>query len=289
MLDYADIIILIVLFNLKIMNAKLKEREHMEENEYEEWFEKYLGNIESLDKDWQKSPLNNVPKPFNSKKWFWINCAALLFSLFLSLLFSFLFDNNCFWLFQWLANAFLNLSLGLLVGFFIFIFTNQRDSNIMFYTDVIPILKKRYGDMHSAYYQFIFKISRHRQQGNYEKCYEAWHILSNTSFVIIGFFEFLLAKLPFNPQCFNGLNQKHLEKAKDELLASNKQCQEEFFRNKKIEKTTLDRCEKSLDISNYLLSTLKTLIEECEDILFNIKYNSKTVKKNDGDKDKAKI
>ena len=52
------------------------------EHDYEEWYQKYLGDIESvLDYEPERSPYTNTPKPFSQRKML-IWCTVLFFFLF---------------------------------------------------------------------------------------------------------------------------------------------------------------------------------------------------------------
>ena len=252
----------------------------MNEHEYKEWFSKYLGDIESLNNPDIQSPLQNCPKPFNAKKWLLINSISLVLTLGVSLFFGYVDAINSYWIYSWISNALLNLSFGLIVSLFILIFTNQRDKNISFYNDIIPLLQQKYKNMHTAYYQYYFKIDRNFHKNDFQECYNAWHINSNTCFVIINFFEYLLKVLPFKPKSFS-FNNEQLEEAKNIILEANNHCQEEFFSDKIISQDVLKECIVAVNIGGDLLSILQSFVQELEQILYQIKYNKKTIKDNE--------
>ena len=108
----------------------------MSEHEYEEWFDKYLGDVESTLKTENTSQISNIPRPFNAKRWAGINVIILILALLGSLLFAGYNSVHPQWYFEWGCNALLNMFFGLLVSLLIFIYTNLRERNITYYTDV---------------------------------------------------------------------------------------------------------------------------------------------------------
>jgi|GEM_PF-3789861 len=248
----------------------------MTEREYEDWFAKYLGDVESTD-DTKNSPLLNAPKPFKATKWTKINIVALTASFIISLLFAYLNSIYNQWLMNWISNALLNLSLGLLVSLFIFIFTNIRERNIAYYSDIIPILKKRSEDLHKAYFEYTFKFDRFYEK-DFEKCYEAWHVQSNTSFVIIQYIEFLIEVLHERPKCFT-FDDSELEQAKDRILDANKKIQEEFIHHGVITPETHQICREALQFPFYLVGLAQDIVIELQQNLYHNKYSKRTVTK----------
>lgn len=80
------------------------------EHDYEEWYQKYLGDIESvLDYEPERSPYTNTPKPFSQRKML-IWCTVLIF---LSLLGSFFcslsYESFHHWILSWFSNIFFEL------------------------------------------------------------------------------------------------------------------------------------------------------------------------------------
>ena len=64
---------------------------------------------------------------------------------------AFLYETTHFWLWNWLSNALLSLSIGLVASIFVMIYTNIRDKNIAFYSEIIPCIETRIKSMRSAY------------------------------------------------------------------------------------------------------------------------------------------
>jgi hypothetical protein len=249
----------------------------MSEAEYEEWFDKYLGDVESLDSDNQNSRLPNIPKPFNKKKWLYINGIILLITITTSFALAFCFEYYNSWIVEWASNALLNLSLGLIASLIIFTYTNHRDRNIAYYTDVLPLLHTRYENMHKAYFDFTFGISRAYQKSDFDSLYEAWHANSNTCFVIMNFFQYLLEVFPFEPKCFKGLTNELLEQKKGEIREVNTEMFDKYHGHEQISGELVSRCKKSTDIGFMLLMTLQELIKELEQDYFSIKYTNRKI------------
>ena len=247
----------------------------MSEAEYEEWFDKYLGDVESLNNPNQNSCLLNIPKPFNKEKWFYINGILLLITITSSFTLAFVFEYYKIWIIEWTSNALLNLSLGLIASFIIFTYTNHLNRNIAFYTDVLPLLRTRYENMNKAFYDFVFQISI--TQLDYELLYEAWHANSNTCYVIISFFQYLLEVLPFKPKCFKGLTNEKLELKKKEIREVSEEVTEEYYKYNRISGELIERCRKANRSGFKLLIIFPELIEELEQKYFSIKYANRKI------------
>ncbi len=124
----------------------------MNEHEYEEWFGKYLGDVETLDKQGKEdSPFAYIPKPLRRIRWLVLCIISLVMSAGISLRMAFLYETTHFWLWNWLSNALLSLSIGLVASIFVMIYTNIRDKNIAFYSEIIPCIETRIKSMRSAY------------------------------------------------------------------------------------------------------------------------------------------
>ena len=54
------------------------------------------------------------------------------------------------WFFNWISNTFLSLSLGVVASLLIMGYTNARERNVAFYSDIIPVLENRHENMHKA-------------------------------------------------------------------------------------------------------------------------------------------
>ena len=131
----------------------------MTEHEYEEWFNKYLGEVESLHSDSSKQGvLSFIPRKLH--RWHWIvSCLlALAISTFLSLYLSYHYELSDFWLLSWSSNALLSFSIGLIASIFLMLYTNACNRNVGFYSVAIPLLEKRLSDMRKAYFDYTFKI-----------------------------------------------------------------------------------------------------------------------------------
>lgn len=244
----------------------------MTDHEYKEWFAKYLGDVESPHGSDNDSLISNIPRPFKSRNWMIINSLILLITFVGSLFLSWLNSCESKWYYEWGYNALLNISFGLLVSILIFIYTNLRDRNIAYYSDVIPLLKKRYNDMHTAYFQYNFKLERYKQGNKVEEFYDAWHIQSNTGFVIIGFFEYLIGISVFDCKKYN-IDTLLLNTLSDQILDANRKIQEEYLHHNTISEKTYEICIEAMMPSFSLLMVLNEFIGDLENQLFTIKYD----------------
>lgn len=258
------------------------------EHAYEEWFDKYLGNIESLDKAHPKSPLQNMPKPYSPQKWICVNMTSCLLTLAASLLFAYLsVSNDNQWLLNWVSGALLNLSLGLIASFMILAYTNRRDQNTVFYTDIIPLLTQRYADMREAYFDFTFGMSRYEQSGEYEKCYASWHAHSNTCFVILNFIDYLLTIVPFKSRDLT-ITKTDIENAKEQILSANQLIQTEYFGTQTISKETSQICTDVTYVGMECLQILSMFIEELTLRLYGVKYGKRTKTAGEAEEEKRR-
>ena len=248
----------------------------MTEREYEDWFEKYLGDIESLDKTRFKSPLLNIPKPFNGKKWIVFHVIVLISSVVLSFVLAYISSICGKWFYEWFSNAFLNLSLGLVASLILLLYTNHRDRNVAFYSDIIPLLKTRYENMREAYRDFTNKISRYHQQNDYENCYIALKANSNTCIVIADFFKFLITVLPYKPKSID-IDFDYLDKGIHAIVDADHKMRTEFSKQSIISDETVKACNNANYIGQHLLFTLQKLIIEFEQMLYGIKYTKKLI------------
>lgn len=225
----------------------------MTENEYESWFDKYLGDIESLDSSKAvESPFANTPKPLKRLKWIIACSSAIIVCVGTSCWLTYTYELSGYWLWNWLGNALINLSIGIIASLILMIYTNIRERNIFFYSDLIPVLEKRYIDMREAYFDTVFKIRIGFQQKDYEKSYQAWHANSNACFVIIEFLRYLYKALPYRPACFYFTPEK-LDKAENELLDTNNIVQTEYFSHNTIDSETIDQCIRATDYAIYFI------------------------------------
>ena len=169
----------------------------MTEHEYEEWFEQNLGNVESLDKLYNTdSPFVYAPKPLNRRKWIAMCVSSFVLCLFFSFYLGHIYEVTHCWVLSWFSNLLLNFSIGLVASILIMLYTNIHDKNVAFYADMLPIIEKRIISLREAYFSYTFKIQREYQKRNYQNSYDAWHVNSNTCFVILNYIRFLNATLP---------------------------------------------------------------------------------------------
>jgi len=242
------------------------------EHEYEAWFDKYLGSVETLDKiDIGKSPLSRIPKPLNRKAWEIIAVMGLIVSLAVSCLLAWLYEITCLWLLNWFNNAFLSLSVGIAASLIIMIYTNAKERNVAFYSDIIPILENRHENMHKAYFDFYFKISIYSRAQKYTECYHAWHANCNACFVILEFLRYLYAVLPFSPKSLT-FTLGDIEKATETLSEANEKISKEFFDKNSICQETIDLSYEAISCGAECLYNIEDLIQEFKCNLYGIKY-----------------
>lgn len=258
----------------------------MTEYEYEEWFEKYLGQVETLDKQGKEnSPFAYIPKPLRRIRWLILCIISLVVSTGISLGMAALYEKFYFWLWNWISNAMLSLSIGLVASIIIMIYTNIRDKNIVFYSDIIPSIETRIESMRSAYWAYAFKIQKAYQKQDYSACYEAWHINSNTCFVILEYVRFLKTVLPAN---FKGLlpDETDIETTKNKISDAHAKIQQEFLHTQFISKETVDKCISATYCGANALQRLEHLLAAIRRSLYGLKYNTKYNKSLMDDKDK---
>lgn len=246
----------------------------MTESEYELWFEENLSEIESPHDYDIKSPLSNAPKPIKTHIWVRLISVIFVASLLASIVLAFLYSSCDNWFYTWLSNALLNLSIGLIASLILMYFTEAKSRNITYYTDIIPILKARYSKMHKAYFEYTFKLDTYYFHKEFDKFYDAWHVHSNTCFVILNFFDYLLQVLPFTPKSIK-FDREILSKLRSNWLDIHNQLQKNYFGNKKITESDYENSKKLSAQGFKLLNTLEFLINELEQDLFIIKYNKK--------------
>lgn len=245
----------------------------MTEHEYEEWFDKNLGEIESLDKaDINNSPFAYVPRPLRRKRWVIICIAGLSISLCASFILSLLYEIHCLWILNWCSNAFLNLAFGLTASIIILGYTNLRDKNVAFYSDILPKMENQTEKMKHAYREYSLNIDIEYQKKDFKKCYEAWHINSNTCFVILEYLRFLNTVLP--PDLKSVLLQEDdIKKAEDQLLSANSIIQHEFFIQNTISEETVKKCTMAANCGMNALWRLDQLVITIKQGLYGLKYN----------------
>lgn len=244
----------------------------MTEHEYEEWFNKYLGEVESLHSDSSKQGvLSFIPRKLH--RWHWIvSCLfALTISTFLSVYLAYHYELSNHWVLSWSSNALLSFSIGLIASIFLMLYTNACNRNVGFYSVAIPLLEKRLSDMRKAYFDYTFKIQIRYAAEDYQGCYDAWHVNSNTCFVILDFLRFLKKGFPYTPKSFY-ITDEELSNAEKTLLEANNRIQKEFFNNKTITAETKDFCIRAVDCGMCGLNMLENLILELKLDLYGMQY-----------------
>lgn len=249
------------------------------EHDYKEWFQKYLGNIESVyDYDPKRSPYSNTPKPFDKKNMmFWCGILIIIFLL-ISFFCSLFYEYSNFWVLSWFSNISMSFSIGLVASIVLLAFTAIKDRNSAFYADIIPDLEQKYKNMHSAYFQYCNKLSIYFQQGRFEDYYDAWHFVSNTSFVILDFLEYLAKILPYQPKCFT-FSLSDIEHTKHDISDADNQLKKECSTDFHVSKETHDACEKATYPAFNALMILQNLIEEFKQNHYELQYGAKNATK----------
>lgn len=251
----------------------------MTEHEYEEWFDKKLGNIESLSKSLEAdSPFLYAPTALKRGKWIFVCAISFLGCLFGSWFMAYIYQAINYWIWNWLSNLLLNFSIGLIASIAIMSYTNTRDKTIAFYTDIIPVIEKRINDLRSAYDDYSLKLEIKYQSKNYQDAYEAWHVSSNTCFVILEYIRFLIRMLP--AQITDTLpTEEQLEKASGRILAANRKIQEEYFESEFFSKETCAECVQVVDWGMFALGSLDQFLTSISGGLYGLKYSKMDQKK----------
>lgn len=195
-----------------------------------------------------------------------------------------IYEINGLWVFNWISNTFLSLSLGVVASLIIMVYTNVRERNIAFYSDIIPILETRHANMHKAYFDYALKVDRFYHSKDYEKCYNAWHINCNTCFVILEFLRYIHAVLPFSPKSLTFSLEK-IEKAKNSLSEADEKISREFFDQNIISAETEKVCYQILDCGLAGLYEIEELIQELKCNLYGIKYGKASKAVDNGNED----
>ena len=91
----------------------------MTEHEYEEWFNKYLGEVESLHSDSSKQGvLSFIPRKLHRWRWIAGCLLALIILTVLSVYLARCYELSNFWLLSWISNVLLSFSIGLIASIF---------------------------------------------------------------------------------------------------------------------------------------------------------------------------
>lgn len=249
------------------------------EHDYEEWYQKYLGDIESsFDCFPEKSPYTNTPKPFSQRKMVcWCGILVIVFLL-VSFLCSYFYESVNLWILNWVSNLSISFSIGLVASIVLLVFTTIKDRNAAFYSDIIPDLERKYQNMHDAYFQYCNYIGIYFRQGRFEDFFDAWHFVSNTSFVILDFLEYLDKILPYHPICFT-LTPSDIECAKHAISEADNQLKKECSTDFYVSKETSDACDKAIQPAFTALLILRNLIEEFKQNRYGLLYGTKNTAK----------
>ena len=154
-----------------------------DERTYEEWFEKYLGDVENIDRMEDPSPLRHQPRTF--KFWIWI--ILLSISIVICGIVSFIIYD----VYEWLSNLMLNFSAGLFASLILLCFTTSKDKNINYANDVLPILRNRLSNMREALNYSFAPLQIAIQQQSCEDFHDYTRLLTNTQCVISNFIQYL--------------------------------------------------------------------------------------------------
>lgn len=257
----------------------------MTEHEYEDWFDKYLGHIESLDsEESRESIFEHIPHQFDRRKWIKGFGISLLILLALSCLLEFLYVKYSFWLLTWTSNALLNLSIGVIASLILLLYTGIKERNAAFYAEAIPVLEERYNSMRKAYFDYTFKIDLCAASGDYQGCYEAWHANSNACFVILNFVEYLEEKFPYKTKSLD-ITKEQIENAKSTLLEVNNKVQREFFDTNQISGDMRKMCNEATYCGSYCLVTIQSLISELKLSFYGVQFGEGSAQKNETNDD----
>ena len=252
----------------------------MTECEYEEWFEKNFADIEdeSLGND---IFISNIPRKFNPKAWTIINLVVFAITMTASFIFSMYNSIYHFWVLEWIGNAMLSISFGLIVSLLVLFYTNIRERNISYYTDVIPILKDRHDKMCNAMHECYFGADIHHQEKDYRELFGSLHQYFNTCFVVINFFRYLCRIKSFEKSFSGTIDNEKLTEMANNILEVDIKVQKEYYGSKFISDETYEKCMDLDDGPIGLLEFLYAYIYELENSLFEIKYDKKRIKEID--------
>lgn len=247
----------------------------MTEKEYHEWFNKYLSDVESLSSaKAEESLFVNAPKPTRDTFWKWTIGLSMIAFAVLSALFYWLDKAYDLWVLGWLSGITANFSIGLVASLFLLLYTGNRERNILFYTDALPILEKRIENMHKAYFDYVNHIRPYWQNGEYQECYSAWHCTSNCCFVILNYLLYLEKVLPFRPQSFD-FTTEEIEDEKNKISEADNTLQKEFFSKDIISENTVVSCENAATSGFAGLMRLEDLKTELRQNMYRTKYHRK--------------
>lgn len=244
------------------------------ENEYEEWFDKYLSEIESPHMANEHTPFLNAPRLFNAKKYMVLLSLGMIVSAILSFVFA---GFDCKYS-GWLSGIFSNLLIGLVGGLILLIYTNSKERTRAFYRHIIPILKKRLENLNCAYNYCWPKISKAYQAGDSDSYFKYCHYIINTECVIINFFEFLEDSISNQFRIFP-ISKEELHEAMDSVLKFNNELQKEYNNKKRFNNEVWAYIEDMQQRASLypvkLLQLLEEIIEAFESGLYQIEFGKR--------------
>ena len=239
-----------------------------------EWNEKYLSGIESAYNKHLTSPLQNIPKKFNTTSWktliLWILIGSIVFS------FGFAMINNCFdkWICEWFSNLFLNLALGMTASLIILLYTERKEKTIRFYDQNLKLLKERHEQLHRAFFESFGKIQRnvsfHRMKEATDDAFNSFECF----FCSINFFEFLFDNFDEVPEPLSDITKEQIDLAKSDALKLYKEMETKATANGFLSEEDLSRVITNGDIIYSLLNKFKQWIDITENGLYGIKYGN---------------
>ena len=249
-----------------------------------EWNEKYLSGIESVYDKNLITPLKSIPKKYNAIFWKRINASVLGTGMVLSFVFAAI--NHCqnAWIFEWLSNMFLNLSLGMLASLIILLYTECKEQNVNFYEQTLELFKGREQQLRTAFFASFRSIPRNL---SYNKLNEATEDAFNSFecfFAIVNFYEFLYKNFDVMPKPLNQISIEKINEAKKDELELYKKMEAKVCANGCLKKDDLEAVERSGDIIYSILNKFKLWIMETEKSLYDVKYGNTNDTNIGGDK-----
>lgn len=259
--------------------SKYIKENTMTESEYKEWFNTYLGDVETGFETNLDSPILNAPKLFNFWKWFIILSAITFVSIGLSALFYFLPQAKI----EWLSNACLSIGTGIIASIIILIFTQAREKNITYLNDIVPLLQTRHRKMSDAIYYDMGREAISSQNGIYEVYFACYQRFKNTYCVIVQFYKLLCETAKYKPKYLTA----YLKYLDDDWEQKNAYEQKVYanYNSQNADNNLMDLANEKLKVERLIISILDVLDYYIKDLrakLYHIKYNkankTKTIK-----------
>lgn len=240
----------------------------MNKKEYHDWFDKYLGDVETDFQTNLQSPLLHAPKPF--KLWRWL--IVLITLTVISLMGSFLID--VFTNLKWISNVLANIGAGLIASIIILLFSTSKEKNIEYMSEAIPLLRERLKNMHEAYYYDMARQTIASQQGDYITYFDCAHRWTNTYTVILEFYKLLCETAKYKPkyltECFSDIENGHekcrvyLDEVYDNYNTKNEKNDLNALANKQLKIGCL---------TDVILNIIGMYTDDLESKLLKIKFN----------------